>query len=152
MQTPNQFKQSGEKGLLDMKYNPSVMSVEIDVTSAGGLLPGQAVKMVDSAGGIPKVVECADDSDDIFGFIVYDIKSRSFSAYDKCEIVFGVMSVMYMQSSAAIARNAKVMVVLAGQKVALATSGNTIIGRALDKATAADQLIRVLVMLPGDLA
>lgn len=152
MQSPNQFAQSGQKGLLDLKFNPSVLSVEIDVTSAGGLLPGQAVKMVDSAGGIPKVVECADDSDDVFGFIAYNIRSLKFDAYDKVEVVFGRMSVMYMEAAAAIPRNGKVMIVITGQKVATATVGNTIIGRALDKATAAGQLVRVMVDLPGSLA
>lgn len=151
MQSSNQFKQSGEKGLLDMRFNPSVMSVEIDVTSAGGLLPSQAVKMIDSAGGIPKVVECATDADDIFGFIVYDIKSRGFSAYDKCEIAFGSGSIMYMEAAAAIGRNAKVEIVVVGQKVAPATSGKIVVGRALDKALAAGQLIRVMIRLPGEL-
>ena len=152
MQGPNQFKQSGEKGLLDMKYNPMVMSVEIDQSSAGSLVAGQAVKMVDSAGGVPKVVECSSDADDVFGFIIYDIKSQKFSAYDKCEVAFFKGSIMYMQSSAAIARYAEVAIVLAGQKIVTASTGKRIVGRALDKATAADQLVRVIVNLPSPLA
>ena len=147
----NQFIQSPEQGQLDLKFNPNSISCQVDVSSAGSLLPGQAVKMVDSVGGVPKVVECAADEDDVFGFINYDIKSKSFSALDKVEISAFAGNVMFMTASAAIARNAEVMIVVASKKVALATLANRIVGRALDKATADGQLIRVYINLPGNL-
>lgn len=146
-QIQNQFNQSAEKGYLDLRFNPSVISCQIDATEAGSLLPGQAVTLVDSAGGIPKVIAATADTDNIFGFIVSDLKSKSFKAEDRCEIVFHRGSIMYMQSSAAIARGAKVMPVITGQKVATATAGKTAVGIAIDKATGADQIIRVLVDL-----
>lgn len=148
--TQNQFSQSTVQGVLDLKFNGQTVSAQVDATSAGGLIPGQAVKMVDSAGGIPKMVECAAVSDDVFGFINYDLKSQSFGVGDKIEISCMHGNVMYMTSSAAIARNAKVMLVISGSKVATAAgSGTVVVGRAFDKATAANQLIRVIIDLPG---
>lgn len=150
--SPNQFSQSPVQGQLDLQFDPSTISCQIDSTSAGDLPAGQAVKIYDSAGGVPKVVEVAADTDDVFGFINYDIKSQSFSAGDKCEVSMGRGNVMYMTASAAIARWAQVMVVVASDKVATATSGKRVIGRALDKASADGDLIRVWIDLPGALA
>ncbi len=148
----NQFAQTPIQGMLDLHFNGQTISAQLDSTSAGSLLPGQAVKVVDSAGGVPKVVECAADTDDVFGFINYDIKSKLFNAGDRVELSAMRNNVMYMTASAAIARNAKVMVVIASTKVATATTGKTIIGRAFDKALADGDLIRVTVDLPGTTA
>lgn len=149
MQSPNQFAQTPEKGMMDLRFNPGVISAQVDSSAVGSLVPGQAVKMVDSAGGVPKVLSCSADTDDVFGFVNYSIKDQSFGADAKLEISSMRDNVMYMEAAAAIARNAKVMIVVAGQKVATATSGKTVVGRALDKATAAGQLIRVIIDLPG---
>lgn len=151
-QNQNQFAQSPNKGDLDMRFNPSSLSAQVDTTSAGGLVPAQAVMMVNSPGGVPKVVECAADTDDVYGFINYDLKSTTFEPLSKVELSALRGNFMYMQSSAAIARNAPVAIVVAGQKVVTATTGQRIIGRAYDEATGADQLIRVTIDLPGALA
>lgn len=149
----NQFAQTPVKGQLDLSVGvKQVISVQVDVSSAGGLVDGQAVKLVDVKGGIPNVVECAADSDDVFGFIVYDIKDKAFNAGDKVEIAFARGSVMYMEASAAIVPYAKVAIVISGQKVVTATTGQMIIGYAIDKATASGELIRVMIDLPGALA
>jgi hypothetical protein len=149
----NQFALEAIKGMIDLKVGPAnVISCEIDSSSAGSLVPGQAVKIVSAAGGIPNVVECAAASDDVFGFIAYDIKDTTFSSGDKVEIAFSRGSAMYMEASAAITANAKVMIVLSGNKVATATSTNMIVGRALDRAAASGDLIRVIIDLPGTLA
>ncbi len=149
----NQFALEAIKGMIDLKVGPSnVISCEIDSSSAGGLVPGQAVKIVSTAGGIPNVVECSAASDDVFGFIAYDIKDISFAAGDKVEIAFSRSTAMYMEASAAIAANASVMIVLSGNKVATATATNRIVGRALDRAGASGELIRVIIDLPGSIA
>lgn len=148
---PNQFALAPIQGMLDMRMNSQTISCQVDATSAGGLLPGQAVKMVDSAGGIPKIVECAAASDDVFGFLNYDIKSQAFAVGDKVEVSALRGNVMYMTASAAIARNAMVCIVVASKKVhtAVGASGEVIVGRALDKAAADGDLIRVIIDLPG---
>jgi hypothetical protein len=138
--------------MADLRMNSQSIACQVDSSSAGGLVPGQAVKMVDLGGGIPKVVECAADTDDVFGFINYDIKSQAFAVGDKVEVSALRGNVMYMTASAAVARNAKVMIVVASKKVAVATTGKTIVGRALDKAAADGDLIRVVIDLPGSAA
>lgn len=148
-QAINQFAQGPVKGQLDPRLNLSTISCEVYASESVALLPGQAVKMVDSAGGVPKVTTCTVDEDDVFGFVNYSIKDSDFGAGDPVEVSIGVGNIMYMEASAAIARNAKVMIVPSGQKVATATSTNTIIGRALDKAAADGDLIRVAIYLPG---
>lgn len=149
----NQFALEAIKGMVDLKVGPAnIVAAEIDSSSAGGLVPGQAVKIVSTAGGIPNVVECSAASDDVFGFIAYDIKDTTFSAGDKVEIAFARGTCMYMEASAAIAANAQVMVVLSGQKVATATATNRIVGRAFDRAGASGELIRVIIDLPGAIA
>jgi hypothetical protein len=145
----NQFIQTPVKGMCDLKFNPSTVSVQIDVSSAGGLVPGQAVKIVDSANGVPLVVECSSDADDVFGFINYGIKDQVYNAGMYAEISAFAGNVMYMEAGAAIARGAKVEIVVSGNKVQTASGVSTVVGRAFDKATASGDLIRVYINLPG---
>lgn len=148
-QLQNQFIQTTEQGVMDLRINPTVMSCVVDSASAA-LIPGQAVKMVDSAGGAPKVTAVAADTDDIFGFVTFDIRHATYAPGEAVEIAFGAGSVMYMTSSAAVARNAQVMVLVAGSKVLTAAgSGKRVVGRAIDKAAGANALIRVYINLPG---
>jgi len=153
----NQFALQAIQGQMDLRFNTNIISCEIDSTSAGGLGPGQAVKLVASAGtgnSVPHVVECAASSDAVFGFIVYNIKNQTFNALDKVEIAFAHDSIMYMTSSAAITQGANVSIVVSGSKVATAvgSSGTTIVGQAFDGAAAANQVVRVKINLPGTAA
>lgn len=141
-QLMNQFVQSVEKGLLDLRLNPNTISCEVHSSQVTPLLPGQAVKIYDDAGGVPKVVACSVDTDKIFGIVALSIKDQSFPALSALEIA-SENNVIYMQSSAAIARGAKVMYVVSGEKIATSTNGKSVVGFAFDKATAADQFIRV---------
>lgn len=144
----NQFNQAPVKGELDLRFNPTSIPCEVDSTSAGNLVAGQAVKMVDDSGGVPKVVECAADSDEVFGFINYNLKNQDYDAGDAVGIsVLNGGNVMYMEASAAIARNAVIGIVVSGQKVKTSAGGSRDVGHALDKAAASGDLIRVL-MLP----
>jgi len=143
----NQFNQSTIQGALDLKFGGTVVSCQVDVSSAGNLVPGQPVKMVDSAGGIPKVVELAADSDEVFGFLCYDLKQPNFDAYAPVEVaVRNGGACMFMTASAAIARNAVVGPVLSGVKVKTSAGGTADVGRAYDKAAADGDLIRVLLL------
>lgn len=147
----NQFNQAPVVGMLDLRFNAATVSGVIDTTSAGSLLPGQPVKMVNSLSGVPSFVECAADTDDIYGFINYNIKNVAFNAGDAVEVSAMRNNVMFMTANAAIARNAKVMIVvsLTTPSVATATTGKTIAGRAFDKAVAQGDIIRVTIDLPG---
>ena len=144
-QNPNQFKQSVEKGQLDLHLNPNIIPCQIDTSETGTLVPGQKVKLIDSAGGVPKVVAITADTDEIFGVIPYIVKKSQFVAGDRVEIA-SEGSVIYLEASAAIARGAKVMPVITGQKVATATAGKTLVGYAFDKAAQDGDLIRVYLL------
>ncbi len=151
-QLQNQFAQTPEQGQLDLMVGGNVVSCQVDAGQATALVAGQAVKMVDSAGGIPKVIACAADEDDVFGFVIYDIRRSSFPALSKIEVAFFRGSVMYMTAGAAIPRNGQVMIVPGTIKVVTVTATNRIVGRAYDKAAADGDLIRVVIDLPGALA
>lgn len=150
----NQFAMAPIQGQLTLQLNTNVIPCQVDSSQVADLVPGQAVKMVDSSGGVPKVIAVASDADDVFGFVDYSIKDASYPAGARVEISAYQDNVMYMTAGAAIARNGQVAVVVASKKVipAVAASGKRIVGRALDKATADGDLIRVVIMLPGALA
>lgn len=148
-QTPNQFLQSPVVGMLDLRFNPDTVSVQIDVSQSSPLLAGSAVKIVDSADGVPKVVGCSANSDNVLGFINFDVKSQQFVAGDRAEISMD-QNVMYLVATTAISRGQQVTLdLLYNGGVAAANSGDTIVGWAYDKAAGPGQLIRVKLDTPS---
>lgn len=149
--SPNQFAQSAYLGMIDMRFPYNTISVQIDATQATALYAGAAVKMVDSSGGVPKVVGCSAESDEVLGFINFDIKTVSFVAGVGAEISMAG-NVMYLYSTAAFARGVQLTLDLTtngGVHAASGETGDTIIGWAFDKATAAGQLVRVFLLTPS---
>lgn len=148
---PNQFQQSSIVGMLDLRFNPNTVAVMIDVSQSGVLYAGQAVKIVDSAGGVPKVIACTADADAVLGFINYNIKNIGFSAGDACEISMNG-NVQFLYATAAIARGAKVVSkasqTIGGVGPISGSGGECIVGWAFDKAANAGDLIRVMVQTP----
>lgn len=148
---PNQFAQAGVGGQIDMRFPYNTISVQIDASQATPLYAGSAVKMVDSAGGVPKVVGCAADSDEVLGFINFDIKTVAFTAGVPAEISMGG-NVIYLYATGAISRGVQVCLDLtspASVQAATGSSGNNIVGWALDKAVAYGALIRVFLQTPS---
>lgn len=146
---PNQFAQTPYVGTIDMRFDYDTISVMIDASQATALYAGSAVKMVDSADGVPKVVSCSANTDEVLGFINFDIKTVQFLAGAAAEISMSG-NVIYLYATAAVARGAQLMVDLATQGgVITATGGGKFIGWAFDKATAAGQLIRVKLVTPS---
>ncbi len=150
----NQFAQSVVKGMPDLQFNINTLACRVFASEAVALIPGQAVKRVDSGGPgtLPVVTAVTDDADDIFGFVNYNIKNTDFAAGEAVEISSFQANVMYMEASAAIAVQAQVAVTVLGSTVRTAVSTDRIVGRALDKANAAGDLIRVYINLPGAIA
>lgn len=140
-QNPNQFQQSVTKGQVDARFSPTVLPCE---ASEDGLKPGMALTIVDSAGGVPKVAAAVADTDLIFGFVSYNIKNAVFNTGDPLEVAMEG-TILYLEAGAAIARGAKVMPVVTGEKVITAIATKPICGVAIDKATEDTQLIRVYV-------
>lgn len=143
-QLANQFAPTAEKGQLTLDHNFNVFNCVVSANQATALVPGQAVLIEDAAGAAIPVTDIAAITDAVFGFVTYNVRTDSYSAGDEVKIAKSG-TVMRMEASAAIARGAEVMVVISGNKVATKTSTNTTIGRALDKAAADGDLIRVLI-------
>ncbi len=145
----NQFAQTVVQGVMALLSPKNVISCEVDTTESGTLVAGQAVKLVDSAGGVPKVIAATVNTDRIYGFVVYQPRKATFAAFDALEIATGHDDYMWMTAGAAIARGALVMPVISGAKVITATSGKPISGYAYDKAAADGDLIRVSIQCPA---
>ena len=142
MQNPNQFGQTVEKGLLDLVIGGNIIPCRVYSSEATPLVRGQAVKLHDTAGGTPIVTAVTADTDKIFGYVPYSQKDISHAAGASLEIAFQG-ALVYLEASAAIARGAKVMAVVSGNKVATATAGKSIVGFAFDKAAADGDLVRI---------
>ena len=147
----NQFAQIPVLGQLDLHFNTETVSAIVHVSaSASTLVAGQAVKIVDEAGGVPKVVPCTADSNEVFGFIVFDRMHPSFTGGDSVEIA-QAGSVMYLYATGAVARGAQVALAYAaagGVKALAGSGGADIVGYAYDKAATAG-LIRVKLGVPS---
>jgi hypothetical protein len=144
----NQFRMTDVKGKLDLS---SINSLTCLISSAqvGSLLPAQPVKLIDTLDKLPVIAAVESDTDDIFGFINFSVKDTSFAPGTPCEVSI-LNNVMYMEASAGILRGAPVAVVLSGIKIATAVGNQTIIGIALDKASASGDYIRVWIKTPMD--
>lgn len=148
----NQFAQSVVVGQIDLPYEYNTISAQIDVSETGTLYPGQAVKIVDSAGGVPKVVACSADTDLVFGFINYNFKNPYFLAGYPCEISQDG-NVMWLMAADAIARGAQVVskcsTTIGGVGPTSGSGGENIVGFALDKASVAGTAIRIKLAAPS---
>jgi len=150
-QSQNAFAQSPYLGMIDMRFPYNTVSVLVDASEAGTLYAGSAVKMVDSAGGVPKVVACAAESDEVLGFINYSIKDIDYTKGSPAEISMAG-NVMFLYATEAIARGAQVVLDLTtkgGVQGAVGETGSTIVGWAYDKAAAPGDLIRVWLSTPS---
>lgn len=137
----NQFAQTPEKGQLTLDPNWNTLNCVVSANQATPLAPAQAVLIEDATGAAIPVTDIAAVGDAIFGFVTYNTRTDTYNALDSVKIA-RKGDVMLMEASAAIARGADVEVVIAGNKVATRTAG-TIVGKALDKAAADGDLIRV---------
>lgn len=144
----NQFVQKPVQGLLDLMQNFNTIPCQVDTSQVTALLPGQAVKVVNSVGGVPKVIAIAADTDDVFGFVNYALKNASYPALAPVEVSIGG-NIMWMTAAGAITRMAKVNTLQASTKVQTDQGGgNTVVGRAFDEAVLNGDLIRVLIKTP----
>jgi len=151
-QAMNQFTQAAILGLVDMIPTPSVVSAQINPgTSATTIQVGDAVKLIDGASGAILVDKCSGPTDGpVYGVIPYNARKNTYVANDIVEVAC-LDSYVYLRSSAAIARGAKVTTTASTTTTdPLVTTVSVpasqyVTGVAIDKATAADQLIRVRI-------
>lgn len=148
-QNVNQFAQAPILGQLDLETQGTVVTVRISANQATALVAGQPFKVENSAGGVPAVLALASSADPAHGFIVRNLKDQNFPTNARAE---GAMdgSIMYMNSGGAITRFGAVETVQATPGNVAASGGvNPVVGLAFDQATAANQLIRVLIKVPS---
>lgn len=141
----NQFKLTPVQGLMqNLGSGSNVFTMQIDPNSSATYVPGQAVKIVNTAGGVPQVTALTANTDEAVAFICYDQKNPNWTGGDYVEVaLYG--SVMYMTAGAAINRFAKVEVVYNTNKVIANAGTNPVVGFAFDKALADNDLIRVYI-------
>lgn len=144
VQKINQFAQKPEKGQVDLHHGGAAISVLVDTAQATPLVPGQAVKLVDSSSKMMTIVDAANATSKAHGVVLRNNQKSEFEAYDACEIGING-AVVQMEASAAIARGASVAYSATGAKVATAVATNVVLGVALDKALADGDIIRVMI-------
>lgn len=147
-QNSNQFRQSALLGQVDLISGPNnVLSVRIDpasVATQAQLRAGSPMKIVDKAGS-EIIVDAAAVTDLADGVIIYNPRKNLYAAGDVIEIGCAG-TVVYLETSAAVARGVRVQSATATGEIATrAGAGNCAIGKMLDKPTAAHQLARVLI-------
>jgi hypothetical protein len=145
----NALQMSPFIGMVDLKNMGDVVAVQVDASQASPILPGQALKIVASAGGLPKVVSCSANSDQCIGFANYDLKSTGYAAGDKLEMSTSD-SVIYLYATTAIPRFARVTLDVSSPGavgVLVGSSGASIVGYAFDQGVIGN-LIRVKLTCP----
>lgn len=145
----NALVQSTIAGQVDLRFSSNVLSVVIDATQTTPVYPGQAMKIVGTnAGGVLKVVACTSSTDDVAGFLNYDVKANAFNAGDAAEMSIAG-NCMYLYATTAINSGAKVeldpTLATAAVAAAVGSSGNSIVGWAYDQATAPGAMLRVML-------
>ena len=147
-QNLNQFKPTPVLGMLSFVSSPNVKSVKIDPAStATKLQAGTPVKLVDKTSTEVLVDACSAATDAVYGIIIFNQKINKYTAGQTVEIACKG-SVIYLESSAAIARGARVSSAVtpaAPTVVTDTTSTHARVGQFLDKVAAANVLGRVEV-------
>lgn len=151
LQNPNQFAQSNICGALDEHLNLNTIPVQVDLSEpvSAGLVAGTAMKLVDSGDGVPKVIACTSAGDEVFGFLNYNIKNKTYKPGDRAELSIKG-NVMYLFATHAYARGDRLALDLAvpGGVQDLPSSASTYVGWAFDKGVVG-QLCRVFIETPS---
>lgn len=148
VQNVNQFAQTPIVGKADLQFAGSVFSAQVDTTQATNLVPGQFVTVVNSTGGVPKVIGLGAQATTPQGVVLYNPKDAGYPAFSRLEIGYD-NTVPFMNAAGAIARFAPVQAVQATPGNVAAWDGSSpIVGFAFDASTAANQLIRVFLKFP----
>lgn len=151
-QNINQFKQGRAVGDLDLNFfgGENVISCRYNPedTSTNTLVAGETVKLTDLGAndvvGVPIVTKRTSDTDTIFGTVIRSKKQASFAPGDIVEIAVQG-AVMNLRAGAAINRGVKVSGVFGTPGNIAAVGTNAYLGYTLDKASAANDIVRVMI-------
>ena len=149
-QSMNQFAQSPTRGQPDQMFNGNTISCLIDPAFVGTLYPGSPVKRIAaSRGSAPVVTAVTAETDEVFGFITFDIKNPSFVAGMGANVSIK-NNVLYLYATETFNAGTQLQVDLLNNGVKVADdAGDTIVGWAFDDATATGQLVRVYLETPS---
>ena len=147
-QNLNQFGQTAIIGQPDWSVNQNIVPVKIYASSSGGalLVAGNAFKLKDTTGDMPVVDLVTGVTDTAWGVAIHNMQGDTFVAGQVIELALAG-STIFLQASAATTRGNKLQLDPAGPTVAnLASLGtNASIGTGIDKAAAANDVIRVYI-------
>jgi len=151
----NQFNQRQAVGELALTTNPNanVMTVVWQPGGTGTMVPGSGVLLddlgaSDYSGIAPLIDKRAADANPIEGILIADTKKATKDPGDVLSIA-KQGTVIWMLANAAILRGAKLALVLAKPGYVVTLTAEALCGKALDKATAQDDLIRVEILANG---
>ncbi|MGB2578980.1 hypothetical protein AAIR98_000899 [Elusimicrobium simillimum] len=144
-QSINQFSQTAERGQVALLNgaNPAI-SVMIDASVTATLKSGDAVKIVATSKGLPKVIPTTAVDDVADGFIMFNPVKNEFTGNDRCEMLF-TGGFMYMIAGAATPAKSKVQYNPDNGYVGVAAADANMVGIAVDTASAVGDLIRVKI-------
>ena len=134
------LKNSSSESLFTCRFDPSATTGTDELESGEGVILADLGS--DDSVGPPIVAERAADADAIFGVRVGSTKQGTDDPGDVTQIATSG-AVVYMNAGAAIVRGAEVALVLATPGNVVTATTETVLGVALDKATGANELIRV---------
>ena len=148
----NQFVQAPAIGQVAFQPNVDTETCQINPnTTASYIQAGCAVKLIANAGPEVVVDVTSSPSDGpVYGVIAYNPRINKYSASDRVEIA-GTSNILYLKSSAAINRGARVSVTNPTTSTndatvaADTTAGDYTIGVALTQVSGANQLVKVKI-------
>jgi hypothetical protein len=146
----NVFQQAPIVGMIDQRFDYDTFPCQVDVSAGTALLySGMAVKIVaNTVGGLPRVIACSSKSDNVFGFVNFDIKSVSYGVGQNLEVSQGG-NVIWLYTTGAITQGNQVCLDTTASGAVQATGNSaTYVGYAVDGAAAAGALIRVKLSNP----
>ena len=139
----NQFEQAPVRGQLDLQVMKSgVIQGIVSADQGTALAAGDRMKLDTASGNIPSFIAAGID-DPAIGCLVFDEKKASPVAGDVIQVTFFGGPVMWLQAGAAVVAGVPVEYNSSGKVITLTT--NKQVGIALVVATAADQVIRVIL-------
>lgn len=147
--TANVLKPSGRKGMIKNGERGQSYQCQVYTDGSTKLTVGDFVKLKDVAGAFTPIVEkIAATTEEPFGVITYSNVKDEFENGEMVT-VYSDYTIIALEASAAIPAGSKVMPVIEGQQIAVATATNYAVGVALQKAAAKNDIIDVLIKAPA---
>ena len=147
-QNLNQQKPTPEKG--DLVYSPQpILAAQVYASEATALVPGQFVKLYASSTLDNIVVTAAANTDQVFGFVAFDIRKASFAA-NKWLGLWRQGSIVWAEAGEAINPGDRLMLYVSGATVQVkkVTHSKMCIAMAVTGQATTGELVQVQIIAP----